>query len=202
MQHVTRMASLTAGLLVIAAGVAMLTARPTEAQPNAGPRVTVINKDTEPVPTKIVNSVPLEATVSGPVTANLNVSDPLPIRTVGREPMTQSGVMTLEDGNRVASESVMVVPAGKRFVIEFVSFSAGTEVTGSQFCVVNFALNAGNVFHIGTVEVEGNKVRSQSEHMGIYVREGTSISVRAYRAAGQDGDVPVRYAFSGYLEDE
>ena len=202
MQRVTRMAILVTGLFTIPAGFAVLTAGPGWTQPGGGPKITIVNRDAEPVPTKIVNSIPLEATITGPVSANLDLSSPLPTRIVGRQTVNEGGTLILEEESRFATENVMSVPLGKRLVIECASFSAGVEFGGSDLSVVNFTINAIHALAIGEVECSGNFVRSRGGHLGVIVPGGTTVNVRAYRGFSDDDRVPVRYALSGYLEDE
>lgn len=179
-------------LAFIAVGAALLTANPVVAQGTGGPRVTVINRDTEPVPAKVVNSVPLQVTVTGPVTLPED----------NRTPVSFAGEFTVVADERVASESAFTVPDGKRLVIEYVTFRVGEELVDIEpDAKFNFQLRGGHTYDIGTVETEEDEMGSMSLATKILFDENTAITARIYRGGIRNLDVLIKYSAAGYLED-
>lgn len=194
-------------------------AQPEDASSGNGPPTVFNTEIIAPLPLPVTGSVEvpngIDANVTNfPVTQDVRVtnSDPLNVQIVpAREPVQVGGQskIIVNEFNNTTSPLTYEVPAGKRFVIEFVSVRAfylsGTNNPDEQMDGALY-LELDGEAHLFTLErfseVQGttgikNQVLSQSLHL--YADPGTTVRFHVYREDPTE-EVLLNQSISGYLE--
>jgi hypothetical protein len=167
------------GLLALIGMFALLTPRTGQSQTDTvGPAkpVLVINALSEPVP------------VTGTVNVGNLGNGPLPVRDVdnGLQPFHESVGLFLAGGNSGNSETLLTVPAGKRFILETVSARAELAAVDTPNRVeIITQLGGKPVLHEILLSRQGLNLNGQPVFVGTH-------SIRAYSDPGTE----VKFQFS------
>lgn len=206
MKRSTKLVSWTLGIAVAIGVFAVINAGPARAQDQhrGGPQVTVVNEDNDPVPTKIIGTVPVTAVLSNAnpipvsVAGTVNVSGTVNVASGGSEPVRTRGVFVIVAGDMVGTDFAFHVPQGKRFVVENVS--TGTKL-GNLSYGIGTAEGIADYF-VGTSNVEFDQAgNSFSFPIKYFFNQNEDVWIRANRKGGTSGTTfPIEYTIVGYLE--
>ncbi len=174
--------------------------------------VEVVNPSSRPVPTvaqgttQVAGSVSAQQTGSWTVGISNTVGNPVIVREMefaAREPFQhsiQGNLSEFEEG--VVRE--LVVPAGKRLVIEHVSCSAAVPPGQKAICHIVTTAGGQEGFHFLTMSEQGNFVSNDqfraTQTMRVYADPDTLIKAVGRRNAGT-GSAIFDFTVSGYLVD-
>lgn len=191
--------------LAILCAVATLITAPSVSDAQSKPTVTVVNTASNPVP--VTGSVTVGNAV---IPVEVSNADPIPVSVSSGpavQPIHDTVSSSLEDGEFGVFKIAYTVPAGKRLVIEFISFQSripigqrpepfglNTKVggeTGFYVFPVSFAFEDTNI---------GLDTYVASSPTRIYCDPGQSLIFRLGRTAN-DGTASAFFTFSGYLEN-
>jgi hypothetical protein len=177
----------------------MMNSSPSAAQAQAGPNVTVVNTNANPVPVTGSTTVSgtVTATISG--TPNVNVANPataplffVNVNDPGRIPYQSVKNNVICSGGGCAA-IFPAVPAGHRLVVQH--YSGDLIVTAGSTLSASLALNDGHVFSRFFLQVQG--IRAKFDQLVLaYFDAGQSPLV----AAGGDAS-EADFTLTGYMLD-
>ena len=179
-----------------------------------GPEVTVVNTVTNPVPVMLQGSKAIIGSVAIADTPTVNIAPSNSVSIVGTvqvsnaaggpvvvrnaeagEPYQVEKTIDLSDGFIGNNVPVVRVPAGKRFVIEYVSGTA--DVGLASVGILTYLPNSGIIkFHF--VPIEANSVFGRV--VKFYAAANSQISCQVTRTS-DSGDGVCLLTLSGYLVD-
>ncbi|HVF87004.1 MAG TPA: hypothetical protein VM866_05410 [Pyrinomonadaceae bacterium] len=156
-------------------------------------------------PVKVVNTPAEPVPVAGTVNVGNGRGNPLPVRDVdnpARQPVHSGGFC----GGNGCQTTLYTVPAGKRFVIEYVSMFAEMPVGEVAFCRLDTFIEGRLVRHRLSMTAPAaafdiNPGASLGQQVRLYADAGTTVTaVGSYSGTvGVDGGFT--FSVSGYLVD-
>ncbi|MGE0132034.1 MAG: hypothetical protein AB7U82_28465 [Blastocatellales bacterium] len=169
--------------------------------------VKVINPTTEPVPSQITNQPTVKLASGTGVTVNNRESNPVLTQNVndGVTPFHQSASGTFINGS-ISGSGIIVVPSGKRLVIEFASVFANVPPGQNVFQAgLSTEIKGERVQHFLSRDVQGPHAGgadmfTASQSLRLYADGGTAIIFSVARSSA-DGSGSFAVTISGYLID-